>query len=576
MTHSPPSVRALGPATVVTVGDPAVLSLRELTRRIGRRRTLILSVAAVTFAVFATYTFVATPRYRSEARLRIEAENSGALMMSAIVDQTSSGTPGAAGAAGAASAAGGGGSGGAGGLGSLLGLGREELETEIAILNSDRVADAAVDSLALSVRLISPNVSRSALLSARVVAPEVDADGKLTLTRQAGGRYRVEHSDFDDTPSVPTIMIPGTPVQIGGIVIMLLPRLATAGPEKIVLRILPRYKVHKLLKTRLSIERQEGGSRLIEVQFDDPDRQLAAEFVSVLIREYVSYSTSMTRTEDTTTVAQLRLQVDSTARRLTEAERTLRTFEERSRLIMPEDQATAQIERVSAISTKVDALSTERNALARMLELIRQRSQGGSDVSAYRQLATFPSLITNGSIQDMLRTLGDLENRRAELGVRRTEANVEYKVLTDRITAIEQQLFSTGSQYLESLDQQLAMTVRTVSALGDTLNAMPNAAMQYARLVRDRTLLETIYIALQKQLKQAELRDVLRQERVKIVDVPRVANVDNPAFPKKEVMLPVGAILALALALTVALFAELWREPVVTVAAVTPMNPAVE
>jgi uncharacterized protein involved in exopolysaccharide biosynthesis len=170
-------------------------------------------------------------------------------------------------------------------------------------------------------------------------------------------------------------------------------------------------------------------------------------------------------------------------------------------------------------------------------------------------------MITNRAIQDLLLALVDLENKRSELGVRRTAGNEELKQLTDRITEIERQLYASGTQYLESLDQQFAMTVRTVNALTDTLQAMPGAAMQYGRLVRDRTVFEVTYLALQKQLKAAELKDVLRQQRVRVVDAPRVANRDDPSFPKKPVMLLLGAVLGVALALTVGLAMELWREP---------------
>jgi succinoglycan biosynthesis transport protein ExoP len=328
-----------------------------------------------------------------------------------------------------------------------------------------------------------------------------------------------------------------------------------------VLKFLPRYQIYKLLESRLLIARQEGGSRLIEVSFEDPDRVLAARVVTRLVSEYMAYSTSTERTTDTTTVAQLRREVDSTSRKLAVAEVALRSFEEQSRLIVPEEQATEQVKRIGLISTHVDAISIERNALQRMLAVIGQRSRGGADPSAYRQLATFPSLITNRAIQDLLQTLVDLENKRSALGVRRTDTNDEYRQMSDRITEIDRQLYALGPQYLESLDQQLAMTARTVTALADTLQAMPGAAMQYGRLVRDRTVLEATYLALQKQLKTAELRDALRQQRVKLVDMPRIANAHDPAFPKKPVMLVLGAVLGIALALFVGLVGELWREP---------------
>jgi uncharacterized protein involved in exopolysaccharide biosynthesis len=280
------------------------------------------------------------------------------------------------------------------------------------------------------------------------------------------------------------------------------------------------------------------------------------------VNEYTTYSNRTQRSDDTTAVLRLRSQVDSTYRKLGEAESALRAFEERARLIAPEEQATAQIKRLSAISTRVDAISVERNALSRMLALIEQRSHGGADAAAYRQLATFPTLITNRAIQDLLQSLIELENKRSELGMRRTTANDDYRQMTDRITQIERQLYQTGPQYLESLDQQLATTVSAVTSLTDTLNAMPAAAMHYGRLVRDRTVFESTYLALQKQLKTAELKDVLRQERVRVVDAPRIANPDDPVFPRKAVMLVLGAVLGAALALTIALVIELWRSPV--------------
>jgi uncharacterized protein involved in exopolysaccharide biosynthesis len=516
------------------------VSLRDLMRGVMGRKRLLGAVAIVTFTAIAIYTFAVTPRFKSEARLRIqtEMETQGPAALSALADSKASSMPGA----------------------SLLGLGRDELETEVAVLSSDRVADATIDSLALNVRVTKPASNRAGVLSAHVVQPDVDADGKLTLTRLGNGHYSVEKKKLDDV-RLPAEMIPGVPVQVGGTVVTLSPKLLGAGPSKIAVTFLPRYKVHKLLDKRLTIEQQEGGSRLVEVSFEDPDRRLAAQVVSTLVGEYVTYTTHTLHGDDTLTVTRLRAQVDSTLHKLTAAERSLRDYEVRSRLIAPDDQATADIKRLSEISTKVDAISTERNALARMLDIITRRANGGADPAAYRQLATFPSLITNQAIQGLLQSLLQLENQRAQLGVQRTEANAEYQALTDRIHEIERQLYSIGPQYLESLDQQLAMTARTASAVTDTLQALPGAAMEYARRLRDRTVSESIYVALQKELKVAELRGVLRQDKVRVVDAPRVANPHDRAFPHKAVMLSLGALLSIALALAVTLFAELWREP---------------
>lgn len=508
-------------------------SLRELARRIARRKWLLGAIWTVVVGLVATWVFTATPQYKSAARLRIESRAQGP----SISDQVSS-MPGA----------------------SLLGFGRDELETEVAVLRSNRIADAAIDSLALGVVVKTPAASRAAVLTAQVVDPNIDLDGRLTLTREAGGRYRAERKKLDDVTNLPPVFVPGTPVRLGGTVVTLDPTLTASGPSKIVIQFLPRYQLHKALERRLLIARQEGGSRLVEVSYQDPDRVLAAQVVNRVVAEFVAYTGTTEQLDDTTAVARLTAEAAETKRKLAEAEVALRGFEEQSRLIAPEEQATAQVKRITVISTQVDAISVERNALARMLGVIEERSKGGASPASYRQLATFPSLITNRAIQDLLQGLIDLENKRSLLGVRRTENNEEYRQFTDRIAEIERQLYLVGQQYLESLDQQLATTANAVTSLTDTLKAMPAAAMQYGRLVRDRTVLEAIYLAIQKQLKQAELKDVLRVQRVRVVDAPRVANADDPAFPKKAVMLVLGAVLGMVLAVTTALFLELWNE----------------
>ena len=57
-----------------------------------------------------------------------------------------------------------------------------------------------------------------------------------------------------------------------------------------------------------------------------------------------------------------------------------------------------------------------------------------------------------------------------------------------------------------------------------------------------------------------QLQELLRKEKVRVVDAPRVANPDDPSFPKRSVQLVLGAILAIMLALAAGLVAELWSD----------------
>ena len=85
--------------------------------------------------------------------------------------------------------------------------------------------------------------------------------------------------------------------------------------------------------------------------------------------------------------------------------------------------------------------------------------------------------------------------------------------------------------------------------------------MRYIRLVRERTVLGETWVILQKQLKQAELQDVLRQEKVRLVDAPSVPQVRDKAFPRPVAFTLLGAVLALLVSFSTGLASVLWRGP---------------
>ena len=510
-------------------------SLRDVVRRVARRRWRLLGIATVVFLLVTAWTFLATKQYRSAALLRIESKSSPASGL--IPDQLSS-LPGVG----------------------LAGLGKDELETEVGVLRSARMVDGTIDALALTLVVSDPAESRAALLSARIV-DSTDVSGKLTLSRRSDGQYEVASSDLEGSAPLPAQLGPGATMRVGSVAITLDQALRARGPDRIKLRLYPRYKVRERLEKKLTIRRQEGGSRLVEVAYENPDRVLAAQVVAHLVNEYVTYSNSTEQGDVGKTVEELRGAIAQNAVRLSASEEELKNFQQRSRVVVPEEQATTEIKRLGALNLHLDAIRIERSALARLLPLIEQRSKGGAEPAAYRQLATFPSLITNRAIQDLLASLIELENKRSELSVRRTTESEDYKQLSARIAELDTQLYRVGGQYLESLDQQLAQTSVVASGLSDAIADMPATAMEFARRVRAQKLQNEEFILLQKQLKQAELQDLLRKEKVKVVDVPRPASPDDPSFPKPAVQLLLGAILGIVIALAAGLAAELWEGP---------------
>jgi uncharacterized protein involved in exopolysaccharide biosynthesis len=333
------------------------------------------------------------------------------------------------------------------------------------------------------------------------------------------------------------------------------------APPSVRIEIVPWYEAVDELREDLEIRRQEGRSRLVEIAYMLPDRELAAAVVNAIVGEYLAYKTSAERTDSRFTVQELRGQVAEEVVRLAEAEERLRRYQEEQLIVAPEEEAVQQVRRLAELQVAQDALEVEREALAGLLDLISARA-GGPDTDrgrAYRQLATFPSLIANGAIQEVLVALLELENERSELLARRTEDNSDVRQFSARIAEVEAQLHRLGTDYLESLDKQMTSTQTSLDALNAILERLPRREMEYLRLFRDRTILNEGYVLLERQLKLAEVQDAIRSEGVRIVDVGLVAHEDDPEFPKPLVTLFLGMVLAVAMGLLVGLVRDLWE-----------------
>ncbi len=510
------------------------MTLKELILSVSRRWLLVGTVWGSVIALVLIWTFVATPLYQSTAVLRIIDQQADMGMAQQLGD-----IPGA----------------------DLLGFGRDELESEVGVLRSWRLTEAVVDSLALTVEVKKPAGIRREVLEILSVGDE-EWEGKLTLRHEGEGSYSVKVKEPRESARDLDPIAINDILEIEGYRLRLSSELLEDLPPKIRIDILLRYQAVDELRDDLDIRRQEGGSRLIEISHTIPDREMAAATVNSLVAEYTAYKTDTEHSEALYTVMELREEVEDYSNRLASAEEVLRAYQEENRIVAPEEEATQQVRRYAEILIQRDGIDVERSSLSQLLALIEVRagSEGNSEIDprAYRQLATFPTLISNQAIQDLLMGLLELENQRSALLVLRQEENRDVRQLTDRIRELEGQLFQVGTNYLESLDNHLASVDESLENISRELEEFPEREMEYLRLFRDRLVLGEALTLLEGQLRIAEVQDAIRNEGVRVVDIGVVAPEDEPEFPRPLVNLLLAVILGLALGLGAALVRDVW------------------
>lgn len=515
------------------------VSLRDLGGTLRRHRGLILGITAAVLAVVAVYTLLVRPTYEGEATVQVVTREQGSEGMLAKLEPLASLD--------------------------LPGMGGSEITTEIGVLSSRRIAEAVVDSLHLQVQLRTPRTPRDSVLTVLSVARWPVA-GTYTLRLQPEGSYAVTLKpkwDVDLYPSPappPPLRLPsririGHPVQLGGLVVALVPALRRQPPEEIRFTVRPFQATMKDFADDLLVERQDDRSKLIEVSYRTHDRRLAAAVPNAVAANYIEYKSATSNTETRSTVAVLREKIADYKQRLQAAEDRMRSFREQQQVVSPEEQAKQQVERVGEVQTRLDQMQVERRSLARLLQEVDQATRTTGSRTAYRQIGTFPSFLGNPSVQSILQALSQLEEQRSQLLLRRTPNNDEVRRTEERTRELEMQLHRFATNYLESLDNQIASAQTAVAGFGDDLQRIPARELEFARLARDQKMLDTVYTVLQARLTQAEIKQAVDLGDARVVDQAFVP--DKPASPKPLANLVLGTVLGLMLGVAAAVGREM-------------------
>lgn len=492
------------------------IEIRRLWHVILRNRWLVLGIAVVFVGAAALFSALQTPVYQSEATVLINQEEPGLDLLSKMVPA---------------------------GLGAVAGLGgADNIQTDLGILRSRQVAEAVVDSLALQVALIDPNSSRAKVLQVLDAAP-TDQGGVYRLELRDDGLYDFVVEEGGRLPGLPSRVEVGRPFRVGEFTLALAPALRTSLPEHIQFAIKPFRTTVGEVREDLRVTRESSGAQIVGIQFRHPDPLLAAAVPNVVTESFVRYKSRVNKAESNSTIDFLQDQLVTYEEDLRNAEATLQDFREQAQIVEPKTQATEQVRRLAEMQADRDAIQTERESLRRLLTRIEAEPVGQSETSPYRQLAAFPSFISNGSVQDILQSLIQLENERAELLVRRTRENVDVQGIDRRVRELELQLYQMARNYLEGLDNRVVSLDALLARFADQLELVPSREVEFLRLTREQRLLEEVYTLLQTNLKEAQIQAAAEPANVQVIDSALVP--EDPVYPKPFLYLFLAGVVGL-------------------------------
>lgn len=473
-------------------GPDAPIGAGHVLRLLRRSAGTIAACTAVALTAGAAVVYLTTPTYEVTAAVQIESKQ-GALPSAYRTLETGN-----------------------------------EVASGVEVMRSRALAEGVVDTLALGVRVTKPaRVRRSAVFD-QVRVARAAGEAVFTLRRRPDSSFAV----FVAGESEPRIarVAPGRRLAVGDVVLVL--GRGALAHEELQVEVEPFDDVVDALRENLDIGRPAREANVVRIAYRSTDPELARDVVNELATRFVDYRDGVRKTEARSSAAFLEKQVDTLTRELAAAERELRRFRERERVVNPEVEGSTQVTRLAQLQAERGALDGERRALDALLRTLDAQAgaQPADAPSVYRRLLGFPTLLRNQAASTYLIALNAVEAERVELLKRRTARDPEVVALTARMRELEEQLRATATTYLSGLTNQVASSDLELARSGRVLAALPGKEVQFAQLQREPRVLAEMLTLLQTRLKEAQIAEAMDDPSVRVLD--RAVAPRRPVNPR--------------------------------------------
>lgn len=423
----------------------------------------------------------------------------------------------------------------------------ENIETETAIITSRRVIEPVVDDLGLHVWLETEEGPRRPGEFFSTFGADPDArpgiyrlvpDGNVVVVRNEESSEIVARGQ------------PGSTVEFGGVTLALP---ALDGTRGVTLEVHSFDAAVEAVQGRIGAGVLDQETHLFSLTCEGGTAESAEALCSGIADQYLALRRKLQRDEAQQAATFLEEQVEDVQVRLAAAEDTLREYQRSNMAVALDARASQEVQNYAQLQAQREQIEAEREALASLIDAIEREGASPTEV---RNLASFPTFLrsASGSVSGLLASLRELEDRRSEMAVTRTERNPDIVAIDERIAQIEGQLRSMASSYEGALADQAQALTTALGRTGGRVSALPAQQIETARLERQVTLLDELYRFLETRLREARIAAAVSMPGVQVVDLPNLPTA--PSWPNVPLLLGLGLFLGLGFGMVLALYRE--------------------
>lgn len=426
------------------------------------------------------------------------------------------------------------------------------METEAFLMRSRRVVEPVVRDLDLQVQArVGGRIVRPRQVFDSVHVDPAAGTGEFTVVRAGPDGYQVLAGERSGRRVVASGRR-GEVVTFGGVTLGL--PLAGEPFRTLELEVRPLEAAIAETQERITTGPAAQNTVMLRLTCGAQSGEEAYEVCRAVLEHYMRLRASLQRSEARTAAEFLSEQARHVGNSLAAAEDSVNDYLSATQAIGLEARASSEVQRHIELQAQRDELSSELEALRSARLQIDRRPPAER---SYRQLALLPifNRDQNQVLAGLFTQLAALEAERVDVGFRRAEGSDVIAAIDSQIEEVERRFRDLSIAQEERVADRLQWLGAALAGSSARLSEIPTQKVELTRLERKVNLLEDLFGFLQSRLREAEVAQAVALPTVRLVDEPVVPLA--PGAPSRTKGLGLGALLGLALGLSLAVVREL-------------------
>ncbi|MEO7520656.1 MAG: hypothetical protein ABIW79_02450, partial [Gemmatimonas sp.] len=322
---------------------------------------------------------------------------------------------------------------------------------------------------------------------------------------------------------------------------------ALPGPE-VLLDLLSNDAAGAAVRGVLRVTQPVRSAAVLRLTVRDPDPKLAARLSNAVAAAFTESQAQRRQVGGRTTVAFIRAQLDSLDLQLMDAEVKLRDWRSAQKVVVPSAEAGNAVARSADYEERVAARRLELENIESLLSSNSSAAQSDSMrlKNGFRTVLSSPVMKGGATGSAILSTLLELESKRAELKLRRTDEDPDVQLLDKTISDYERQGQLYVGTYVNALRTEISGYQRGLNQVGVRLERFPGQELELTTLQRNADVLATLQGVLRTRLKEAEITNASNEPTVDVLD--NAVPPGSPIAPILSQFLAVGVVAGILLA----------------------------